>query len=177
MLADPICRVILDRASHLGLSEWWLTAGAVFQNVWNAVENRAPGYGIKDYDVFYFDSDLSWEAEDDVISKAAKLFEDIDASIEVRNEARVRLWYEEKFGTTAVPFTSAADAIDAFASTTCSVGITRDENGLRVYAPYGLTDVFAMHMRPHRRLAPRSVYETKIRQYSERWPSLSHDPW
>lgn len=43
--ADPVCAAILDRMPHLGLSEWWLTAGAVFQNVWNAVKGHAPGYG------------------------------------------------------------------------------------------------------------------------------------
>lgn len=178
VLADPVCRAILDRTPQLGLEEWWLTAGAVFQNIWNAVDGRPPGYGVNDYDLFYFDdSDLSWEAEDRVISSSAALFEDLSATIEVRNEARVHLWYEARFGTRAEPFTSAADAIDAFASTTCSVGVTRGRDGLRVYAPYGLADVFAMHMRPHRRLAPRSVYETKVRQYGERWPSLSHDPW
>lgn len=73
----------------------------------------------------------------------------------MRNEARVHLWYKEKFGMPAKPFTSAAEAIDAFASTTCSVGIIRDDRGVRVYAPCGLTDVFEMHMRPHRRLAPK----------------------
>lgn len=178
VLADPVCQAILDRVPQLGLAEWWLTAGAVFQNVWNAVEGRPPGYGINDYDLFYFDdSDLSWEAEDRVISAAAGLFGDLAATIEVRNEARVHLWYEEKFGTPAESFASAADAIDAFASTTCSVGINRAPEGLQIYAPPGLADVFAMRMRPHRRLAPRSVYETKVRQYRERWPSLSHDPW
>lgn len=84
--ADPVCAAILDRMPHLGLSEWWLTAGAVFQNVWNAVEGHAPGYGIKDYDVFYFDdTDLSWEAEDAVIRRAADLFHDVPAHVELRN--------------------------------------------------------------------------------------------
>lgn len=178
VLADPVCRAIVDRAPQLGLTEWWLTAGAVFQNVWNAVDGRPPGYGINDYDIFYFDdADLSWEAENRVISAAGTLFADLAATVEVRNEARVHLWYEEKFGTPSDPFVSAADAIDSFASTTCSIGVTRDTTGLHVYAPYGLTDVFALHLRPHRRLAPRSVYETKVRQYQERWPSLTHDPW
>lgn len=181
-LADPVCAVVLDRMPRLGLAEWWLTAGAVFQNVWNAVEGRPPGYGIKDYDVFYYDSmDLSWEAEDAVIQQAAQLFADIPARIELRNEARVHLWYEAKFGTPATPFTSATDAIDAFASTTCCIGLSRaredDPTQVRVYAPFGLTDVFAMRMRPNRRLAPRHVYETKVAQYRERWPSLTGDPW
>lgn len=68
------------------------TAGAVFQTVWNAVEGHAPGYGIKDHGVFYFDdTDLSWEAEDAVIRRAADLFHDLPAHIELRNEARVHL--------------------------------------------------------------------------------------
>ena len=119
--ADPVCAAILDRMPHLGLSEWWLTAGAVFQNVWNAVKGHAPGYGIKDYDVFYFDdTDLSWEAEDAVIRRASDLFRDVPAHVELRNEARVHLWYEAKFGTPAAPFTSATDAIDSFASTSAA---------------------------------------------------------
>ncbi|MBM7515763.1 nucleotidyltransferase family protein [Nocardioides nitrophenolicus] len=152
---------IVDRTPQLGLAERWLTAGAVFQNVWNAVDGRPPGYGVKDYDIFYFDdSDLSWEAEDRIVSAAETLFGDLVATVEVRNEARVHLWYEERFGTPTEPFASAADAICSFASTTCSVGVTRDGESLRVYAPHGLADILALHMRPHRRLAPRSVYET-----------------
>lgn len=178
VLADPVCAAVLERVPALGLGEWWLTAGAIFQNVWNSVEGRPAGYGIKDYDVFYYDdSDLSWEAEDTVIRAAGDLLGDVPATIEVRNEARVHLWYAEKFGTPALPFTSATDAVDAFASTVCCVAVTRDDSGLRVYAPFGLEDVFAMRMRPNRRLAPRQVYEDKAAQYSARWPTLSHEPW
>ena len=178
VLADSICRELLERIPALRLDEWWLTAGAVFQNVWNAVEGRPPGHGIRDYDIFYFDdSDLSWQAEDNVIREARDLFADLPAMIEVRNEARVHLWYEAKFGVSIPPFVSATDAVDAFASTTCCVAVTRDNDGLRVYAPFGLEDVFTIHMRPNRQLAPQHVYEAKVRQYGERWPTLSHEPW
>ncbi|HET8604030.1 MAG TPA: nucleotidyltransferase family protein [Marmoricola sp.] len=178
MRADPVCAAVLDRLPRLGLPEWWLTAGAVFQNVWNQVEGRPPGFGIKDYDVFYFDdADLSWEAEDRVIRSAAALFSDLEATIEVRNEARVHLWYEDKFGVAAEPFTSARDAIDAFASTTCCVGVTTTPSGVEVYAPHGLEDVFALHMRPNPRLAPQVVYEAKVSQYQRRWPTLTATPW
>lgn len=176
--ADPVCDAILDRLPHLGLSEWWLTAGAVFQNVWNYVEGRPPGYGVKDYDVFYFDErNLSWEAEDRVIRAAADMFSDLTAVIEVRNEARVHLWYESRFGVAADPFTSARDAIDAFASTTCCVGVTSTPSGVDVYAPHGLEDVFAMHMRPNPRLAPQAVYDAKVGQYKQRWPTLTSSAW
>lgn len=177
VLADPVCQTILDRMPGLGLAEWWLTAGAVFQNVWNAVEGRRAGYGIKDYDVFYFDTDLTWDAEDAIIKRAADMFSDVRANIELRNEARVHLWYEEKSGTASTPFRTAREAIDSFAATTCAVGISREDDGWRIHATYGLSDTFALHMRPNHRLAPRHVYEAKVAQYRERWPSLTADPW
>jgi len=88
------------------------------------------GAGIRDYDVFYFDWDTSWEAEDAVIQKAAELFDDVPAEVEVRNEARVHLWYEGKFGRPCAPFRSAADAIDHFAATACCVGRENRPEGL-----------------------------------------------
>lgn len=125
----------------------------MFQNVWNAIDGREPGWGIKDYDLFYFDdSDLSWEAENEVLHRADRLFADVPAIIEMRNEARVHLWYEEKFGVPAPPFSSARDAIAAFASTSCAVGISRAPGALKIYAPYGLEDMITMHLRPNRRL-------------------------
>ena len=49
--------------------------------------------------------------------------------------------------------------------------------GKQVYAPFGLDDGFAMHMRPHRRLAPQSVYDAGVTDDRRRWPSLTSDPW
>lgn len=178
VMADPVCAAILDRMPSLGLPEWWLTAGAVFQNVWNSVEGFPPGFGIKDYDIFYFDDgDLGWGAEDSVIRKVADLFTDLTATVEIRNQARVHLWYEEKFGVAGTPYRSATDAIESFASTTCCVGLTRNGSEIEVFAPYGLDDVFGMHMRPHKRIAPQAVYDSKVEQYRNRWPSLTADAW
>lgn len=78
-------------------SAWVVRDGRVpVQTVWNVVTDRPPTSGIKDYDVFYFDrSDLSWEAEDVVIKTGQKVFAGLPAEVEIRNEARVHLWYEE----------------------------------------------------------------------------------
>lgn len=90
---------VLDRAARLALPGWYVTAGCLFQTVWNVVTGRPPSAGIKDYDLFYFDgTDLSWEAEDTVIQAAHKHFGDLPVDVEVRNQARVHLWYEQKFG-------------------------------------------------------------------------------
>ena len=68
---NPCITTILDRAPQLGLSEWYLTAGAVFQTVWNHLDGRDPQSGINDYDV---------------IRKADALFDDLDVRVEVRTK-------------------------------------------------------------------------------------------
>jgi hypothetical protein len=55
-------------------------------------------WGVKDYDVFYFDENLSWEAEDAVIQQVSALTDDLGITVEIRNQARVHLWYEQYFG-------------------------------------------------------------------------------
>lgn len=179
VLANGTNREVLARGPELGVPDWWLTAGAVFQTVWNVLDGRDPHAGIRDHDLFYFDdSDLSWEAEDAVIRRAAVLFADLDATVEVRNEARVHLWYEAHFGVPAVAFRSARDAIDHFASTTCCYALTTDRAGrISVYAPHGYDDLFAQRVRPNPVLAPREVYEAKAARWVGQWPGLTIDPW
>ncbi|MGZ4607824.1 MAG: nucleotidyltransferase family protein [Blastococcus sp.] len=178
VLADPTVAEVLARTPRLGVGDWWLTAGVLFQTVWNALTGRAPGTGIRDADLFYFDDDTSWEAEDAVITAGAGLFADLPVPVEIRNEARVHLWYAEHFGTPAPPFRDCADAIDAFAAVCCCVGVTAGADGRpRVYAPFGYDDLFAMVVRPNPRLAPRYVYEAKAARWRETWPELVVLPW
>ena len=103
ILQNPVNRLILDRFSALGIEDWWLTAGCLAQTIWNIKANRAPESDIADYDLFYFDPDTSWQAEDHVIAQGAKLFADIPVSIEIRNQARVPIWYPEKYGVPYLP--------------------------------------------------------------------------
>jgi hypothetical protein len=179
VLRNEVNRTVLERGAQLSVPDWWLTAGAVFQTVWNVLDGRDPTAGIGDYDLFYFDSsDLSWEAEDAVIGRARALFADLDADIEVRNEARVHLWYEQHFGVPATAFSSSRDAIDHFASTTCCYALTRSRAGdVEVYAPHGYADLFARRVRPNPVLAPAEVYQRKTARWAAEWPSLSIEPW
>ncbi|WP_232838974.1 nucleotidyltransferase family protein [Streptomyces triticisoli] len=170
---------VLARTAALRLPGWYVTAGCLFQTVWNVVTGRPPTNGIKDYDVFYFDdTDLSWEAEDAVIRAGRKAFAGLPADVEIRNEARVHLWYERKFGVPCPPHESTEAAIDCFAATTCCLGVRLEPGGgWRVYAPHGLSDVFDLVVRPNPRLAPREVYETKATRWKEEWPELTVLPW
>jgi hypothetical protein len=168
---------ILARAAALNLPGWYLTAGCVVQTVWNVVTGRPPADGIKDYDLFYFDgSDLSWAAENAIIRTGERVFAGLP--VEIRNEARVHLWYEQHFGVPCPPYPSTEAAIDSFVATTCCVGVRVEQDGQwRVYAPHGLSDVFGLVVRPNPVLAPRDVYETKTRRWAGQWPELTVLPW
>ncbi|MFE6554730.1 nucleotidyltransferase family protein [Streptomyces sp. NPDC004096] len=176
---NEILLEVLERSASLALPGWYVTAGCLFQTVWNVVTDRPPTSGIKDYDVFYFDSsDLSWEAEDAVITAGAEAFAGLPAEVEIRNEARVHLWYEQKFGVACAPYPSTEAAIDCFAATTCCLGVRLEPGGRwRVYAPHGLSDVFNLVVRPNPALAPREVYESKSARWRRHWPELTVLDW
>ncbi|MBT2511446.1 nucleotidyltransferase family protein [Streptomyces sp. ISL-98] len=176
---NDVLAEVLARAATLDLPGCYVTAGCLFQTVWNVVTDRPPASGIKDYDVFYFDgSDLSWEAEDAVIKAGRDVFADLPAEVEIRNEARVHLWYEDKFGVACPPYESIEAAIDSFAATTCCLGVRVETDGRwRVYAPHGLSDMFNLVVRPNPVLAPRSVYEAKAARWRKQWPELTVLEW
>jgi hypothetical protein len=175
---NPTVGEVLRRAESLDLPNWYLTAGCLFQTVWNVLDGHDPERGIKDYDLFYFDEgDRSWDAEDEIIRRSAAVFAACGGEVEVRNEARVHLWYEEKFGVPCAPFRSTEHAIDCFAAAACCVGLRTSGSDVKVYAPNGFQDLFALILRPNTRLAPRDVYESKASRWSEVWPRLIVLPW
>lgn len=171
-LENPVNREILKRLPALVLADAWLVSGSLFQSVWNGLTGRPPGYGIKDYDIFYFDPDTSWQAEDAAIRHAAEVFSGLDAEIELKNQARVHLWYEEKFGLSYPPLGSSCEGIDRFLAPACMVSIAAD--GKTVYAPHGFSDIEAMTIRPNR-VANFSEerYAEKAARWKEKWPELT----
>jgi hypothetical protein len=80
VLRNRANQIILERLPGFGLADASLVSGSVFQTVWNVLTGRAPDYGIKDYDIFYFDADTSWEAEDAIIHRVAAATSDIGVS-------------------------------------------------------------------------------------------------
>ncbi len=170
---------VLGRAADLDLPGWYLAAGCLCQTVWNVVTRQPPETGILDYDLVYFDaSDVSWEAEDAVIQAGAEAFGDLPAPVQIRNQARVHLWYEQKFGTPCAPHRSAEAAIDTFEATAACIGVRVEAGGRwRIYAPYGLTDVFSLVVRPNPVLASRAVYAAKTARWRRQWPTLTVLPW
>jgi uncharacterized protein len=170
---------VLTRAVSLRLPGWYLAAGCLYQTVWNVVTGQPPQAGILDYDLVYFDgSDLSWAAEDAVIRAGQAVFAGLPAPVQIRNQARVHLWYERKFGVACPPHESAEAAIDTFEATTACLGVRLlPGQRWRIYAPHGFADVFNLVVRPNPVLAPREVYERKTARWRRQWPGLTVLPW
>jgi hypothetical protein len=54
--ATPPLMQVLSVARHLRLPDWLVFSGAVYQPVLNQLTGRPLDYGIKDYDLGYFDA-------------------------------------------------------------------------------------------------------------------------
>lgn len=148
-LRNPANRVIVDELFHMALPDAWLVSGCLVQTVWNVLTGRAVDYGIADYDIFYFDRDTSWEAEDDVIRRLAAIFRKLRVKIEARNQARVHLWYPEKHGLPYPPLHSSCEGIDRFLTRNTRIGLRRTREGYEVYAPDGFDDAANLIVRPN----------------------------
>jgi len=174
--ADSVAETVMIRACAANLPDWRLVSGAIYQNVWNALTGRPPGYGIKDYDLAYFDaSDLSYEAEDRVIRAMADAFSDVAAEIEVRNQARIHLWFGPKFGVEWPPLSSTDEGIGRYAANAHKVGLRLEPDGrYDLHAPEGLDAVFDMRIEvaPFGRLADPDGFAEKLQRQKQLWPEL-----
>ncbi len=112
-LRNPVNVTIIDELARLDLPDAWLVSGCLVQTVWNVLTGRAIDHGIADYDAFYFDPDTSWEAEDSVIRKLHARLGHLGAKVEIRNQARVHLWYPDKHGLPYPPLRSSRKASTA----------------------------------------------------------------
>ena len=178
---DDLLRPSLELARSQELPDWYIASGAIYQTVWNALSGKPAGYGLKDIDLVYFDgADLSYEAEDAVIRRVTAAFEGagIGVPVEVRNQARVHLWFEQRFGAPYSPLRDSAESLTRYASTTHAVGARLESGGaLTIEAPFGLADVFAMTLRPNPRLDNKGTYDEKAQRCRDLWPEVRVIPW
>lgn len=173
--ASPRVMQVLTTVRGLGLPDWRLFSGAVYQTVWNSVTGRDPAYGLKDFDIGYFDPDTSWDAEDVFIKRAAGAFEEpLRSTVEVRNQARVHLWFEGRFGEQYEALSGTDEALARFVAPAFGVGVRlEDDDRITVAAPFGLEDMFKMVIRPnpHRPLA--KGWDRVVESATARWPELT----
>lgn len=176
--SSPLLAEIIGRWPEIGLPDGWLVAGALAQTVWNQRFVLPVTYGIDDVDLAYFDAnDISEEAEADHAARIAALFRHLPVRLDVKNEARVHLWYERKFGYPIEPYRSIEAAIATFPTTASAVGVRPAGNGFDVIAPFGLADMQGGIVRPNKAQIARERYAAKVERWLACWPGLTVVDW
>ena len=176
--ASPLLSPILERWDEIKLPDCWLAAGAVAQTIWNWKLGKPHGHGIRDIDLVYFDdTDLSKDSEDAHASRLRGVFPEVPVNLDVKNEARVHLWYAERFGKALEPYRSTKDAITTFPTTATAFGLRPREGRFEIYAPYGLSDVLNLRIVANTKQITREVYAAKTSRWRELWPELEIVDW
>ena len=165
---------VLKAARDARLEDWRLFSGAIYQTVWNALTQRPADYGVKDYDLAYFDLNLSAETEKETQDKLlARIPLQLQKQVDIANQARVHLWFEEEFGRPYSALQNTDEALVRSLFTAHAVGVRLDEdNSLSVAAPYGLGDIFDMKLRPNPDLEITNAHLVKQIEAIERWPEV-----
>jgi hypothetical protein len=177
--SSPMLMRVLETLRDDGLPDHLLVAGAIYNLVWNRLTGRPDLTGINDIDIFYFDAgDLSYEAEDAVIRRLTARLADLPLPVQIRNQARVHLWFPQKFGTPFSPLTSSAEMLGRYASKTHSVAARLEgDDTITITAPFGLDDIFSFRITPNPVLANKPAHEAKGARAKTVWPELTIVPW
>ena len=174
--AEPVLMEVLEGIAEL--PEGLLVAGALYNMVWNRLTGRPGLADVADIDVFYFDPcDLSYEAEDAVIRRLEARFAHLPLPVQARNQARVHLWFEGKFGAPFTPLGSAAEMLGRYASKTHAVGAWLADGEVEVVTPFGLDDVFSFRVVPNYALNNRATHEKKAARLLAIWPEVTVVRW
>ena len=176
--ASAVLWECLERLADLGLPDCYLGAGCVAQTAWNAVHGKAPAADISDYDVVYFDAaDLTEHGENEATAMVRNVMADLPLNVDVKNQARVHLWYRQRFGYEVVPYTSIEEAIASWPTTATAIGVRLVHGCPQVFAPYGLDDLLGLVVRANRVQITPEIYRRKVARWTRHWPNLTVLPW
>lgn len=172
---------MLEYIAELRLPNFYIAAGCVFQTVWNYQDGRDLNYEVKDLDVIYYnpenlsiDTDMKYY---EMIQEYARSHS-IPYEVDVSNEARMHLWKEKKESEKVLPYQNSEDAIGRWIATVHAIGITIEDGNIKVYAPYGLSDIFSRTIRPIKHSGnSKELYNKKVTGWQNRFSKLTVVEW
>ena len=105
------------------------------------------------------------------------MLQELKIEVDIKNEARVYLWYQEKYGKAIKPYHNVEEAISRWGTTVTCLGICLEQGSLVVTAPYGLNDLFELVIRPVKKDFRKKFYEEKVAKWTKKSPLLKVIPW
>lgn len=167
----------LAAVRSLGLGSWCIGAGAVRSLVWDTLHGFDAPSALEDIDVVYFDdatSDPGQEAH--LEARLRSLLPDL--TWEVTNQATVHHWFANHLGQVVPALGSLEEGVATWPEFATCVGVNLNaEESIRVVAPHGLEDLFALRVRHNPLRASTSTYQQRVesKRFGARWPLLSID--
>jgi len=179
ILSSKVISEVLERVKLLDLDNYYIGAGCITQTVWNYLSKNPLDFGIKDIDFVYFDEkNLDYESENDIYLMIKKLYANLNIEIDVKNQARVHLWYKSHFGYEIAPYKSLESAINTWPTTATSIGIRKNINNIiEIYAPFGFNDLFGKIVRANKAQITKQIYDNKVNNWLKKWSDLKIIPW
>lgn len=159
---DPVRMSILYEVQALELNDGWIGAGFVRDAVWDYLHGYALRPVSGDVDVVWFDSKNCAPDLDRVLEERLKQqLPTLDWS--VKNQARMH----QRNGDH--PYTSTGDALLYWPETATAVAVRLGPKGLDITAPYGLSDLFELRLRPTPAFERDKLDSFKQRVSTKRW--------
>ncbi len=172
---------ILNYIEKLKLPNFYIAAGMVFQTIWNYYDKKDLNYKVKDVDIVYYDKE---NLDKDKEEKLEKQIEDyfsskgINYKFDVHNEARMHLWKKENENKNIDQYKNSEDAIYQWIATAHAIGVTKVKGKIKVYAPYGLSDIFSRTIRPIKhKYNSKELYDKKVDSWKKRFDNLTIIEW
>ncbi len=173
--------IVLDALEKFQLPNYYVVAGVVFQTIWNYLEDNNLNDNVKDIDIIYYDrQNLAKEDEKKLETKIIKVLKEkgLNYQIDLHNEARMHLWKKEKENKKINQYTSAEDAINKFIVTAHAIGVKKEAEAIKIYAPYGLGDIFSKTLRPIKHEGNDiNLYNKKIKKWRQTFNNLTIIDW
>jgi hypothetical protein len=167
--SDPWMMEALSVAKSLSLKNWILGAGFVRNKVWDHLSGKTlVGVDTPDIDLVYYDLEGNDEETDEKLSK--RLSECTGFNWEIVNQSYAHKW------NNLDPYTSTEDAISKWPETVTAIGVTVNSAGkLRLFAPYGITDLINFIVRPTPTFLNKiNVLKDRVqkKKWLEKWPKI-----
>jgi hypothetical protein len=169
---------VLNFVHKLKLPNYYLTAGSLLQTIWNYYDNKPLNNKINDIDIAFFDLENTSKDRDKIIEEQINNFlikKDFKYKADVHNQVNMFNYNNPNFKMT---YTCVEDAISKWIVTTHAVGIKKEKGKIKVYAPYGLNDIFNRTVRPikHENNS-KELYNKKALSYQERFKNITIIKW
>ena len=159
---------VMKQVSTLRLPDTWVAAGFVRNAVWDHLHGFTSETSLNDVDVIYFDRKVvDRHRDEEAEEQLSNSFPGVVFS--VKNQARMHIRNRDE------PYRSATDAMTHWPETCTAIGVAREGDEILYEAPFGLSDLFSLTVRPTSSNASMKslVKKRSIEKgWMEIWPNL-----